>query len=105
MDVPKIAKIAFTSKDRVREVIHNFNADGFDSLVPEVRRWPATEVHAAPTPADQEDRPVTTPGSRSAVLDVELSKLAEFLWLRGWSTTSAMRAFGFCSERRACRFK
>jgi transposase len=34
MDVPAIAKIAFTSEDRVREVIHNFNADGFDSLAP-----------------------------------------------------------------------
>ena len=32
MDVPAIAKIAFTSEDRVREVIHNFNADGFESL-------------------------------------------------------------------------
>jgi transposase len=32
MDVPAIARIAFTSEDRVREVIHNFNADGFDSL-------------------------------------------------------------------------
>ena len=29
-----IAKIAFTSEDRVREVIHNFNRDGFDSLAP-----------------------------------------------------------------------
>jgi transposase len=34
MDVPAIAKIAFTSEDRVREVIHNFNEDGFDSLAP-----------------------------------------------------------------------
>ncbi len=34
MDVPAIARIAFTSQDRVREVIHNFNADGFDSLAP-----------------------------------------------------------------------
>lgn len=32
MDVPTIAKMAFTSGDRVREVIHNFNDDGFDSL-------------------------------------------------------------------------
>ena len=32
MDVPAIAKIAFTSEDRVCEVIHNFNDDGFDSL-------------------------------------------------------------------------
>src|SRR4026209_2410998 len=34
MDVPAIAKIAFTSEDRVRAVIHNFNDDGFDSLAP-----------------------------------------------------------------------
>src|SRR6266705_2095651 len=32
MDVPAIARIAFTSEDRVRAVIHNFNDDGFDSL-------------------------------------------------------------------------
>jgi transposase len=34
MDVGQIAKIAFTSEDRVREVLHNFNADGFESLAP-----------------------------------------------------------------------
>jgi transposase len=34
MSVAQIAEIAFTSPDRVREVIHNFNADGFDSLAP-----------------------------------------------------------------------
>jgi transposase len=34
MDVPMIAKVTFTSPDRVRDVIHNFNADGFDSLHP-----------------------------------------------------------------------
>jgi hypothetical protein len=34
MDVAAIAKVAFTSEDRVRDVIHNFNADGFESLYP-----------------------------------------------------------------------
>jgi hypothetical protein len=34
MDVTGIAKVAFTSEDRVRDVIHNFNADGFGSLYP-----------------------------------------------------------------------
>lgn len=34
MDVAQIAKVTFTSPDRVRDVIHNFNADGFDSLYP-----------------------------------------------------------------------
>lgn len=32
MPVAKIAEVTFTSADRVRDVIHNFNADGFDSL-------------------------------------------------------------------------
>jgi len=34
MDVAAIAKVTFTSPDRVREVINNFNEDGFDSLYP-----------------------------------------------------------------------
>lgn len=29
MAVAKIAEVTFTSADRVRDVIHNFNADGF----------------------------------------------------------------------------
>jgi len=32
MDVAAVAKVAFTSEDRVRDVIRNFNADGFGSL-------------------------------------------------------------------------
>jgi transposase len=34
MNVQAIAKVAFTSEDRVRDVIRNFNADGFGSLYP-----------------------------------------------------------------------
>src|SRR5215204_6542363 len=34
MPVAKIAEVTFTSPDRVRDVLHNFNADGFDSLKP-----------------------------------------------------------------------
>ncbi|GEM_PF-3373679 len=37
MDVMRIAEVTFTSPDRVREVIHNFNVDGFDSLYPRYR--------------------------------------------------------------------
>ena len=37
MDVPAIAKVAFTSEDRVRDVIRNFNADGFGSLYPKYK--------------------------------------------------------------------
>ena len=34
MPVGKIAEVTFASPDRVRDVIHNFTADGFDSLYP-----------------------------------------------------------------------
>ena len=37
MDVAGIAKVAFTSEDRVRDVLRNFNADGFRSLYPKYR--------------------------------------------------------------------
>jgi transposase len=34
MDAADIAAVTFTSPDRVRDVLHNFNTDGFDSLRP-----------------------------------------------------------------------
>jgi transposase len=37
MSVAKIAEVTFTSADRVRDVIHNFNTDGFDSLYPKYK--------------------------------------------------------------------
>jgi transposase len=37
MGAAAIAEVAFTSEDRVREVIRNFNADGFSSLYPKYK--------------------------------------------------------------------
>jgi transposase len=37
MDAARIAEVTFTSADRVRDVINNFNADGFDALYPRYR--------------------------------------------------------------------
>ncbi len=37
MDPAQIARVTFTSADRARDVIHNFNADGFDALYPRYR--------------------------------------------------------------------
>ena len=37
MDAAGIAKVAFTSEDRVRDVIRNFNSDGFSSLYPKYK--------------------------------------------------------------------
>ncbi len=44
MDVTAIAKVTFASSDRVRDVIHNVNADGFGSLVPGGGRPPESHV-------------------------------------------------------------
>jgi transposase len=58
MDVAAIAKVAFTSQDRVRDVIRNFNADGFGSLCPRYKGRPPAEVHPGAPARDQEDRQV-----------------------------------------------
>jgi hypothetical protein len=58
MDASAIATVAFTSEDRVRDVIRNFNADGFASLYPEIPGRPSAEVQPGPAAGDQEDREV-----------------------------------------------
>jgi transposase len=83
MDVAAIAKVAFTSEDRVRDVIHNFNADGFASLYPKYKggRPPKFTLGqrreikkiAKSRPAEH-DLPFST---------WSLSKLAEFLVAEG----------------------
>jgi transposase len=105
MDVAMIAQVTFTSPDRVRDVLHNFNLDGFDSLYPRyaggrpptftlVQRRQIKKA-ALSRPVDH-DLPFST---------WSLAKLADFLVAEGWSTTSAMRACAPCSTRRACPFK
>ncbi|MEP6642578.1 MAG: helix-turn-helix domain-containing protein, partial [Gaiellales bacterium] len=37
MTPPRISEVVFTDPDTVREVIHNFNRDGFDALYPRYR--------------------------------------------------------------------
>ncbi|MCX4403673.1 hypothetical protein OOK47_01420 [Streptomyces sp. NBC_00268] len=37
MAVADIAEVTFTSADRVRDVIHDFNTDGFEALYPSTR--------------------------------------------------------------------
>ena len=83
MDVGQIAKVAFTSEDRVREVLHNFNDDGFESLYPKYaggrpptftlpQRWEIKKI-ALSRPTDH-DLPFST---------WSLAKLADFLVAEG----------------------
>jgi hypothetical protein len=53
----KIAEVTFTSADRVRDVIRNFDDDGSDTLYP---RYPGGQPRkfTLPETGDQEDREV-----------------------------------------------
>ena len=83
MPVAKIAEVTFTSTDRVRDVIHNFNTDGFDSLQPryaggrppkfDLKQRARIKQIALSRPEDH-DLPFST---------WSLSKLADFLVTEG----------------------
>jgi transposase len=70
MDVPEIAKVAFTSEDLVRDVIRNFNADGFDSLYPRYKGGYPLKFTLGQR-GDQEDRQVEAGRARPALLCLE----------------------------------
>ena len=83
MDVAGIAKVAFTSEDHVRDVIHNFNADGFDSLYP---RYRGGHPPKFTLPQRREIKKIakTKPAEHGLPFSTwSLSKLAEFLVAEG----------------------
>jgi transposase len=83
MDVPAIAKVAFTSEDRVRDVIRNFNADGFGSLYP---RYKGGRPPKFTLVQRREIKKVarTHPGDHGLPFSTwSLSKLADFLVAEG----------------------
>ena len=104
MPAARIAEVTFTSADRVRDVIHNFNLDGFDALYP--------RYHGGRPPTFTLAQRREIKGWRCRVPKITTCRSlpgACRSWptsssLRGWSTTSATRGFGSCSARRACRF-
>jgi transposase len=83
MDAPAIAKVAFTSEDRVRDVIRNFNADGFSSLYP---KYKGGRPPKFTPPQRREVKKVARshPGDHGLPFSTwSLSKLAEFLVAEG----------------------
>src|ERR1700685_1157529 len=83
MDVAQIAKVAFTSPDRVRSVLHNFNADGFDSLAP---RYAGGRPPTFTLPQRREIKKIalSRPADHGLPFSTwSLSKLAEFLVAEG----------------------
>src|ERR1039457_2487202 len=83
MDVGQIAKVAFTSPDRVRAVLHNFNADGFDSLAP---KYAGGRPPKFTLPERREIKKIALSRPQDHDLPFStwsLSKLAEFLVAEG----------------------
>ena len=102
---PGIAKMAFTSEDRVREVIHNFNDDGFDSLAP---KYSGGRPPKFTLPERREIKKIAL--SRPVDHDLpfstwSLSKLAEFLVAEGVVDDISHEGCACSSARRASRFK
>ena len=104
-DVPAIAKVAFTSHDRVRDVLHNFNLDGFGAL------YPRYAGGRPPTFTLAQRRQIKQVGlSRPVDHNVPLStwslaKLADFLVAEGVVDDISHEARSSCSAKRACPFK
>ncbi len=83
MPVAKIAEVTFTSRDRVRDVLHNFTADGFDSLYPRYAggRPPRFDLRQR---AKIKQIALSRPQDHDLPFAVwSLSKLADFLVGRG----------------------
>lgn len=83
MPVAGIAEVAFTSEDRVRDVIHNFNVDGFDALYPKYKGGrPLTFT----LPQRREIKKIakSTPAEHGLPFSTwSLAKLADFLVAEG----------------------
>jgi len=83
MNVAAIARVAFTSDDRVRDVIRNFNADGFGSLYPKYRGGRAPKF-TLPQRREIKKIAKSRPGEHDLPFSAwSLSKLAEFLVAEG----------------------
>ena len=83
MEVAAIATVTFTSPDRVRDVLHNFNADGFDSLRPKYAGGRPPKFDAA---ARSQIKTVALgrPGDYGLPFSTwSLSKLADYLVTQG----------------------
>lgn len=83
MEAPQIAEVTFTSADRVRDVIHNFNTDGFDSLRPKYAGGRPPKFDTAHRAAITQIA-LAKPGDHGLPFSTwSLSKLADYLVAQG----------------------
>jgi transposase len=82
----------------IRDVLHNFNADGFEALYP---KYMGGRPRTFTLPERREIKKIakSKPAEHGLPFSTwSLAKLADFLVAEGGRTC------GSCSERRACRF-
>ncbi len=83
MDSTQIARVTFTSADRVRDVLHNFNADGFEALRPKYAGGRPPKFDAAQR-AEIKRIALSRPVDHDLPFSTwSLSKLADFLVAEG----------------------
>lgn len=83
MDAGRIAQVTFTSPDRVRDVIHNFNTDGFDALYPRYRGG-RPPTFTLPERHEIKRIALSRPGDHDLPFSTwSLAKLADFLVAEG----------------------
>ncbi|MBB4981099.1 IS630 family transposase [Streptomyces nymphaeiformis] len=83
MPVVKIAEVTFTSADRVRDVIHNFNADSFESLYPKYKGG-RPRTFTLPERREIKKTAKSRPAEHGLPFSTwSLTKLAEFLVAEG----------------------
>jgi transposase len=83
MDPAGIAEVTFTSPDRVRDVLHNFNADGFESLKPKYAGGRPPKFDLAQR-AQIKKIALSRPADHGLPFSTwSLSKLADFLVVEG----------------------
>jgi transposase len=83
MSPPRISQVVFTDPDTVRDVIHNFNRDGFDALYPRHR---GGRPQTFTLPKRQEIKRIALPDPQDLgqpFATWSLSKLADYLVAEG----------------------
>ncbi len=105
MSPPAISEVVFTDPDTVREVIHNFNRDGFDALYP---RYKGGRPPVFTLPKRQEIKRIalTDPANLDQPFSTwSLSKLADYLVAEGVVTDISHEGLRVLLREEGVRFQ
>lgn len=104
MSVAKIAEVTFTSTDRVRDVIHNFNADGFEALYPKYKGG-RPRTFTLPERREIKKAAKSRPAEHGLPFSTwSLAKLADFLVAEVVIDDISHEGLRSCSARKASPF-